>query len=410
MQYLDLFNEYMGRHERLRSRCISLLAGQNTFSREVAALIGSDLGNRVVESIGDEQLFPGMDEYLQIETLGKDLCRDQLGAEDTDLRPVTGTIANFILYRALLEPSDCIASASLIDGAHVSASARTLKHLGYQHLSLPFSAAALCLDVEEATKLIRQRRPRLIMLGGSVVLFHESIKALSEIAEECGSVLAYDASHTIGLILSGHAPNPISQGCQIMTFTTSKTVPGPQHAIICGRQDIMRKVSQVSRVWHSGYHLHEVAAAVYALIEAVSAGPSYGEALVKNAKRLARELDSHGVPVVKNSRGEATDTYMLLADVRALGGGRQCERRLADAGILVNRNFIPGVANQSALDPYGLRFGVAEVTRMGMLPSHMSSLAELVSTALCQQGKLRLGTVADFLASFPRPSGIHDAL
>jgi glycine hydroxymethyltransferase len=401
-RYSRRFREAMSAHEFARSGCISLIAGQNVFSENVGALLSSDLGNRIVERVGDEQLFPGMDNYLSLEALCQDICREQLGAMATEVRPVTGTIANFIIYHALLQPGDLVASLSVSDGAHVSASARTLKHLGFDHFSLPFSPITLSIDVDRTVALILTRRPRLIVLGGSVVLFHEDMRALGEAARAVGAILAYDAAHTIGLILGGQAPNPLADGCDLLTFTTCKTVAGPQHALICGNKEMIKAIDQTSRLWHSGYHLHESAAAVWSIIEALAAGPAYGDALVHNARRLAAALEANGVPILRNDRGAATETYMFLADVREHGGGRICERRLAEAGLLVNRNYLPGAAGQTASDPFGLRFGVAEVTTLGMSTTDMDLIGSLAGTALTSADTSVRGQVAELREAFRR--------
>lgn len=314
------FSNSLRAYQESRSRCISLIAGQNIFSTQVATLLSSDLGNRIVEYVGGECLFPGMDEYLEIETLGKEIYCEALGASAVEIRPVTGSIANFIIYKALLNPGDLVASVSVRDGAHISTSARTLGHFGFTHFSLPFSSSTLTVDTSASIDLLRKFNPKLIVLGGSVLLFFEAIQTLSAMAKEIGAILVYDAAHVIGLMLSGHAPNPLKYGCDVLSFTTCKTIRGPQHAIICGREDLMQRISGVSSIWHSGYHLHEVAASVRALIEALLHGSSYSETVLSNSRRLANALDANGIPVLRDHRGEATETCMLLVDARRFGG------------------------------------------------------------------------------------------
>lgn len=376
------FDLHWKMHATLWRDSLNLLAGQNAFSGEVGKILCSDIGNRVLEHYRHEALFPGLEHYEAIENLGIELCRSLFDCEDVELRPVTGTIANIIVYTALLRPGNSVASLSLKHGSHVSAGPRLLAHLGFCFIPLPFNEEDLVIDGEKAIQIILERKPNLVILGGSVMLFQFGIREICDAVHGYGGTVLFDASHTIGLIIGGKAPNPLREGADLIMFTTSKTIPGPQHAIVMGRHSKIAQVRDVCTLFHSGYHLHEMVAAIYSLIEMEYFGKEYADAMVINAQALGRSLNELGLAVVHDSRKRFTDTNMLLLDVRKFGGGKLSEDSLAKVGIFTNRNVIPSRNEQGPDDPHGIRIGTAEVTRLGMGPAEMVEIASLIARGL----------------------------
>jgi glycine hydroxymethyltransferase len=85
--------------------------------------------------------------------------------------------------------------------------------------------------------------------------------------------------------------------------------------------------------------------------------------------------------------------------VTADGGGEEVARRLSTAGIITNKNLLPG--DTSSKHPGGVRLGTPEVTRVGMGPSEMVGIAELFD-ALLHKGRSP-ATVAEEAAELKRP-------
>ena len=55
-------------------------------------------------------------------------------------------------------------------------------------------------------------------------------------------------------------------------------------------------------------------------------------------------------------------------------------KRLADAGVIANKNLLPG--DKSPKHPGGVRLGTPEVTRVGMREPEMERIAELFDNLL----------------------------
>lgn len=78
-------------------------------------------------------------------------------------------------------------------------------------------------------KIILEKKPKLILFGGSLFLFpHPINEAKKEAAQEVGAKIMYDAVYVLGLIAGGRFQNPLKEGADLISASTHKTFPGPQ--------------------------------------------------------------------------------------------------------------------------------------------------------------------------------------
>lgn len=251
---------------------------------------------------------------------------------------------------------------------------------GLELLELPFDQEAMTIHAATAVDLIVERRPRLVVLGGSVLLFPQPVGELAEATHSVGGVVLFDAAHVAGLVAAGMFPNPLRMGADVMTITTCKTIPGPQHAFILTGPELAEHIDRLSApTFLSGHHLHETVAAFVALEEFRHFGREYSEAVVRNARRLAAGLAQRGLRVLGSARG-FTSTHMLVVDLGGVVLGAATEALLERSGVVVNRNMIAGDRGMRA--PAGIRIGTQEVTRLGMGVSEMDEIAEVIADAL----------------------------
>jgi hypothetical protein len=83
-----------------------------------------------------------------------------------------------------------------------------------------------------------------------------------------------------------------------------------------------------------------------------------------------------------SSPGELTTTLSLLDVASSFGlTGRQAEAALLDAGVVTNRNSIPGDSN-GAWYTSGIRLGTPALTTLGFSPDELDEVAEVIVTAL----------------------------
>src|SRR5207248_2340256 len=114
-----------------------------------------------------------------------------------------------------------------------------------------------------------------------------------------------------------------------------------------------------------------IAAMAVSLKEAKSAAfRKYAEQIVKNCKALAKALRDFGFKLTS----EGTDNHLILIDLTNKNiTGKDAEKALEDAGIIVNKNMVP-FDKRSPFDPSGIRLGTPAITSRGMKEKEMSKI------------------------------------
>ncbi|MEM2690115.1 MAG: serine hydroxymethyltransferase [Nitrososphaerota archaeon] len=363
-----------------RSECINLIASENVTSPLVDAVYLSDAMHRYAEGLPFKRFYQGTRYVDELEVKVSSIFAGLFGAKHSDVRPVSGTIANATAFACLAKYGDEAAVLPLPGGAHVSHSRYgILGRLGIKPVELPIIPEDMMVDVDGAVKMIRERSPRMVVLGASVVIFPHPVKEISEAAHEVGAQMVYDAAHVLGLIAGRAYPNPLDDGADAITTSTHKTFPGPQGgAIITNSGEIYEKASKiVFPVFVSNHHLHRLAALGVASLEMKAFGKEYASQILRNSRRLAEELHARGFKVLGEKWG-FTKTHQVLLDVRGDGGGARCAEALEKANIIVNKNMLPWDAPSDIENPSGIRIGVQEATRIGMREDDMAEVADFI--------------------------------
>lgn len=377
--------KYVADHNRWRKlECINLIASENAMSPLAEAAYLTDMMHRYAEGKPRKRYYQGTKYVDEIEILVSKLMGELIGAKYIEPRPISGTIANAATFRVLAAPGDKAVIAPVQAGAHVSHTKfGTLGALGIEHIELPYDSENMNVDVDKAVKVIEEVKPKFVVLGGSVYLFPHPVKEIANAAHAVGAVVVYDAAHVLGLIIGKRWRNPFDHGADVLTSSTHKTFPGPQGGLIAtNREDLYKKISKTIFPWFvSNHHLHRLPATAVTAIEMKYFGEEYADQIVRNAKRLAESLHSHGFKVLGEHLG-FTRSHQVVVDVRQFGGGAKVARLLEEANIIVNKNLLPYDPPEAVKDPSGIRIGVQEMTRYGMREGEMEEIARFFKEVL----------------------------
>jgi len=385
----DIFREVretIKKHHEMFGASIPLIASENITSPAVREAIVCDFQHRYAEGWPGERVYAGCKYIDQVELRCMELAKQYWRADFADVRPVSGVIANLIAYTALSKPGDLLMCLEIPDGGHISHNLTSKNVHGLQVQYLDFDSQEMVIDIDKSIEKIRDQKPQIVLLGASVFLFPHPVKELSEASHEVDAKLIYDAAHVAGLIGSGYFQQPLQEGADIMTLSTHKTFPGPQHGCVLGNNDeeIQKKVKSAAFPYLlSNHHLHNVAGFAIALTEMLEFGKEYHKLVIENAKALAQALYERGFNMLMEHKG-FTESHTVLMDItkfgETVGYGATIEKLLEEANIIVNRNLIPGdfEAGRRFQDPGGLRMGTSEVTRLGMKKSEMIEIAEFI--------------------------------
>jgi glycine hydroxymethyltransferase len=375
-------------HSKRFEAAIPLIASENLLSPYAKELLISDFHSRYAEGKPGERYYEGNEQVDEVERTCLALARRVFRCSFADVRPISGTVANLAVLKALAEPGAPVGTSRLADGAHISsASFGAFGLRGVKPVYYPWDAERMTFDVEGTKKVLREARPKLALFGLSLFLFPMPIREISDTLREVGAVGWYDAAHVLGLIAGGEFQDPLREGCTVISASTHKTLPGPQHGILLGETEDPELVKKLESAAFPGvtsnHHLHTMAALAVALAEQVAFGREYASQTVRNARALAGALQARGFDVLAADLG-FTRSHTIAVRVAREGGGEVVAKRLADAGVITNKNLLPG--DTSPKHPSGVRLGTPELTRVGMREPEMERVADLFD-ALLHKGR-----------------------
>lgn len=377
----ELFGYVQNELER-QNTTLQLIASENFASPAVLEASGSVLTNKYAEGYPGKRYYGGNIHVDEVEDLARERVKALFGADHANVQPHSGANANMAVYQALLEPGDTVLGLSLDHGGHlthgspVNASGKL-----YNFVSYGLSGSDERIDMDELRDTARAARPKMIVAGATAYPRIIQSAPLRDIADEVGAVLMFDAAHIAGLIAGGVHPNPVPH-CDIVTFTTHKTLRGPRGGCILTRAEYAAVIDKAIFPGSQGGPLeHHIAAKAVAFREA--ADPSfadYARQIVANASALAAALVGHGFRLVTGG----TDNHLMVVDLRTFDAeltGAVAQTVLDRAGITLNKNTVPDDP-RSPFVTSGVRIGTPSTTTQGMAEPEMVQIADLIARTL----------------------------
>ncbi|MBN2244123.1 MAG: hypothetical protein JW793_15665 [Acidobacteria bacterium] len=422
---LKELSQKIAENNRWRQRkCFNLIPSENTPSLFVKLCEISDPAGRYaehktalkkeIESLsgtgalkGDQvYYYQGADFIYEIERALKSEFASFIGGSHVETRPVSGQMANEIVFKGLLKflssgpegypalgPGGrlaCVMNNDLNYGGHLSAqpygalynlAEDKIVHFPADHKN-PYKA-----DSERMLALVDEHRPTLVIFGKSMFLHPEPVKQLRDFIRSVPDyrpLVMYDAAHVLG-ILGPLFQDPLSEGADVVTGSTHKTFFGPQRGIIASNMD---PDSPLGRLWKevtartfpgmtSNHHLGTQLAMLAATIEMNAFKNGYQSQVLSNARAFARSCAERGIPVEGGEAEGYTRTHQVLIRVAPFGDAKEIATRLESNNIITNYQALPGDA--TFYRPSGIRMGVQEMTRFGMKEEDFGQLARLIA-------------------------------
>jgi|TARA_B110001454_G_scaffold160881_1_gene150305 glycine hydroxymethyltransferase len=377
----ELFG-YVGDELERQNTTLQLIASENFASPAVLEASGSVLTNKYAEGYPGKRYYGGNAHVDEVEDLARERVKALFGADHANVQPHSGANANMAAYQALLEHGDTVLGLSLDHGGHLThGSPVNASSMLYEFVSYGLTASDERLDMDELRDKAKAHRPKLIVAGATAYSRTIDAAPFREIADEVGAILMFDAAHIAGLIAGGVHPNPVPY-CDVVTFTTHKTLRGPRGGCILSRAEYAKAIDKAIFPGTQGGPLeHHIAAKAVAFREA--ADPSfagYARQIVANAQALAEALASHGFRLVSGG----TDNHLMLVDLRTFDEectGAVAQNVLDRAGITLNKNTVPDDP-RSPFVTSGVRIGTPSTTTQGMKEPEMAEIAGFIARTL----------------------------
>ncbi|MGD8251409.1 MAG: glycine cleavage system aminomethyltransferase GcvT [Desulfobacterales bacterium] len=438
MQKLDSANRLIRRaleNTRWRQReCINLIPSEQSPSSLVKALsvmdpVGRYAEHKAVAAFQDAEVFyyQGTGFIAEVEALLAAELKSFLGCREVETRPVSGQMANMVVYSAMLdfinradrkrEPRrlSSIMNHHIIKGGHLSAQPMgALRDFVSRNTRTERPAVTnfpvlkdnpYQIDIDACRLAMEEARPELIILGKSMILHREPVREIRAMIDELGidCVLLYDMAHVIGLV-GPHYQEPFSEGADLVTGSTHKTFFGTQRGVVASNAaegDVLYPLWEAieRRAFPgsvSNHHLGSLVGLLMAAYEMNAFKEDYQREVVANAKAFAGALKACGLDVAGDPAIGYTETHQVIVRV-GYGLGPEVARRLEENHIIVNYQAGPDEEGFTASG--ALRMGVAEMTRFGMGPADFETLAQLMADCILD-GKSVADSVKALRASF----------
>jgi len=389
-----------------REQCINMIASESLLSPLAEKYFITDFAGRYNEHSGPERHYHGTQHSYDIEELCNDIFRKNFDTPFVDCRPISGGIANLVIYTAFAKPGDAIVALGIPNGAHVSSSPWGMAGVrGLNSIDMIFDPKEMNIDVEKTVHLIKKINPKIIMFGASMFLFPHPIKEIKEQIDSSIKI-AYDSAHVFGLVYNKEFQNPLEEGADVISSSTHKTFQGPQGGIIIGKKDLDEKdwkkiQTAIFPGTVSNHHIHRIPSLAITALEMNEFGKEYAKQVIKNAKALGQALYDLGFKVLCPEK-DFTESHQVIVNVKEFGGGRTIAGILEENNIICNKMSLPIDTPQDATkNPSGIRLGTQELTRIGMKESEMKTIAEVFKKVIKDKRNIRKD-VEEFRKNFQK--------
>jgi glycine hydroxymethyltransferase len=356
---------------------IELIASENLTSRAVMEAQGSVMTNKYAEGYPGSRYYGGCENVDIAENLAIARACKLFNCGYANVQPNSGSQANQAVFLALLQPRDTILGMSLDAGGHLTHGATpNLSGKWFNAHQYGVDKDTLQIDYDEVNKLAVDKKPKLIIAGGSAVPRQIDFEKMREIADSVGAYLMVDMAHISGLVAAGEHPSPFPHA-HVVTSTTHKTLRGPRGGIILSNDALLAKKfnSGIFPGLQGGPLMHVIAAKAVAFSEALRPEfKDYTRNVISNAKALAKELQKGGLSIVTGG----TDTHIVLVDLRSKNvTGKAAEISLGKANITCNKNSIPFDPLKPAVTS-GIRLGSPAGTTRGFSTNEFNIIGKLI--------------------------------
>ncbi|MEI6741594.1 MAG: serine hydroxymethyltransferase [bacterium] len=376
---------------------INLIASENYPSPKVLELLGSIWNDKYAEGYPHKRYYAGnvfadeLEEFVAQKALE---VFDHTNEYGVNVQVLSGSPANMMVYFTILEPGDTVLSLDLNSGGHLShlhSTSALNKFYSHQSYSLNQTDNGFEIDMDDFKNKLMATKPRLVVIGFSAYTRQYDFAKLCEIAHANGALVLADIAHISGLVATGNHSSPFGndgQGADFIMTTTHKTLRGPRSAMLFAKSEYMAAINRtVFPGTSGGPHLNQIAAVGQALLEVTGEqsypdGRAFGDyitAVLDNTRALEAGLKSEGIEMVSD-----TQNHIVLIKLPAAADSLELQKKLESAGVLTNRNAIPG-ETKTPWSPSGLRLGAAAITSRGANLAQSHKLGELIGTVITGQ-------------------------
>jgi glycine hydroxymethyltransferase len=354
----------LDRHHDVRLKSLNLIVSENRMSPRALAPLSSDIQSRYAASF-----YSGTAPAQEIVAAASREARRVFGAEHANLSPVSGNMSLLAVVFGLTSVGDQIGRVPpFFPGGGYPFDYEVFDR---RPLPLPFSESDWQLDLPATLDLLEREKPPLVVLGSSIVTYPMPVAEVAAVVHDYGGLVAYDGSHSLGLIAGNQYQDPLREGADLLFGSTHKTFPGPQGGIILTNDPaVHRRVELLANfrplngpTLVCNPHLARIASTGIVLEE--TPWEEYARQVVANARTIAGVLRDGGIPL--HGTGDVRFPELTYCHQIVTGFERRDSVRL--------RNQL--ARHRVNVDAF-VRIGTAEITRLGFEEQESRELGEIL--------------------------------
>lgn len=359
---------------------LEMIASENFTSPAVMQTMGSVFTNKYAEGYPYKRYYSGCEFADKVEQLAIDRACEIFGCTYANVQPHSGSQANSAVYAALLSAGDKILGMDLSHGGHLTHGAKvSFSGKNYQSFFYGVELDGR-MNYDKIQEIANVVKPKIIVCGASAYAREIDFKRFREIADSVGAILFADIAHIAGLVAAGEHMSPFPYA-DIVTSTTHKTLRGPRGGLILtNNEEIYKKInSAIFPGIQGGPLVHVIAAKAVAFGEILKPEwKEYAKQIKANAKILGEVLIKRGYDLVSGG----TDNHLVLMSfLNKEFSGKDADAALANAGITINKNTVPG-ETRSPFVTSGIRIGSPALTARGMKEKEFEFIANKIADIL----------------------------
>ena len=357
---------------------INLIASEAWFPPEYKLPYILDMFHRYSYDIDNASIVQGLPGFSnrpflnEIENKCISLLQSYFGCTYASVKPISGLNMMLSVLSSVTQRGNYILSIPPSLGGH-SATKHIAERMGLIHEYIPITkdeallkTGRLQIDVAGTKQLIEAKRVQCVYLDLMHVVHPIDLHILREAVGK-KTIVIYDASHVLGLIMGGQFQSPLEEGADILIGTTHKTFPGPHKGVVLTNSKWLHNLYRMTcDVYISHHHIADVATLMLLLGQGKEFFDNYAVRLIENSTTFFEECDKHGIPAIGGQ------THQIWIDLNDAVDYATLVHSINGEGIIVNEIEIPFSGHR------GLRLGLQEITYRGFDKADVTVLCSLI--------------------------------
>jgi len=386
--------------ESRNANFLHLTANEAQMSQTARMFLGSKLSERYYMGAGEEgQIigtpftalgFGGISELINQAELA---AKKMLHGEIVNLNLLSGVHAMMCSILSTTDHGDTVMTVRSEDGGHF-ATVGILQRVGRKQIFAPFDSKNLRFDVDKLAKIFHAAKAKAFYMDVSYYLNPHNLREIRQALGE-KAIIIYDASHTMGLIMGGVFQSPLTEGADVISANTHKTLPGPQKGMIVFKDKKLGQKANaiINSSLFSSPHTHHLIALATTILEMAEYGKDYAQQIVKNSNAFGQALANLGYRLRQANTGRFSENHQVHLMTEKIGDYVKLYHQLYANHIAVNFD-----------KPLGgeifIRLGTQEITRRGMKETEMDTIAHFLRHTF--EGKNIQKEIASFNDQFKK--------